>query len=767
MKLKACLEQTPFRMLYAIARVQGVSVSHMMPKSQLVCTLRQHLLAAIRHPLWPNSLQSVSHALLLSQNGDHAPVDLMSPFRQIRIYQPWKTNGNFKPWSAELTIAERLVYSGYAYLLPTHCERNRRIVEVVVVPDEIRERLKKANAPCLANVPMAPPSAPVNLAERVGFFLIALQARPAPLLRDRWLTPHAVRFLLDWLGLSAPHGFARSERDYPTLSLIHFLARQAGLLTVRDSQLAPTLIAREWLSRSGTDRLHCLWNTLMTSTNEEEWQAHRLAGWEHPTPLRLAREMVNACRVNGHSGCQDVAAFADIVLELHPDLQLCALAAQLDPPLEGDPHLAIRALLTRPLRDLGLVTLSSDGLSFQAHIDSIPPDEHSQIPNLKPVLSEVEASQIPSPKLVLSPSAPLHPRRALHAPRKAGAGTWINSAEGSKIKNQKSEIAPRPSPLTWLSETELLIPAQPDWPTLLLLADFMDCDVRDGARRLRLTQSHLVEALRAGLSLAAICERLEHATGQPVPTPMSALLRAWADAHEEVRLREVLILETGKQETLTKLCHDRAVRSNIGQTLSSRAVVIEHDRLPALERRLAKLGYLTNTRAKHMQDNAHASPLQSADGHLLLAALTYTQLGDIITMPAALPPNLIDELTAHLSPAERACAERLAAQVAEELKNSPPPQPLPRPTGEGQEEGANSDLIPIPAERWLPRLERAIERGESIEIEYQGGKREGRTLRRVEPYRIEKRRRLHYLVAYCYLRRGERCFRVDRILRMQ
>ncbi len=46
-------------------------------------------------------------------------------------------------------------------------------------------------------------------------------------------------------------------------------------------------------------------------------------------------------------------------------------------------------------------------------------------------------------KLVLSPSAPLHPRRALHAPRKAGPGTWINSVEGSQIANRKSQFAIR------------------------------------------------------------------------------------------------------------------------------------------------------------------------------------------------------------------------------------------------------------------------------------------------------------------------------------
>ena len=43
---------------------------------------------------------------------------------------------------------------------------------------------------------------------------------------------------------------------------------------------------------------------------------------------------------------------------------------------------------------------------------------------------------------------------------------------------------------------------------------------------------------------------------------------------------------------------------------------------------------------------------------LLLAALVYTRLGEIAPLPAPLPTDLLDTLTAYLTPAERETHQR-------------------------------------------------------------------------------------------------------------
>jgi len=62
------------------------------------------------------------------------------------------------------------------------------------------------------------------------------------------------------------------------------------------------------------------------------------------------------------------------------------------------------------------------------------------------------------------------------------------------------------------------------------------------------------------------------------------------------------------------------------------------------------------------------------------------------------------------------------------------------------------------------RLTAAIAGEHSVELTYWTAGRGELTRRRVDPYRLETRDRVTYLVAYCHLRRAERVFRLDRII---
>jgi len=66
-------------------------------------------------------------------------------------------------------------------------------------------------------------------------------------------------------------------------------------------------------------------------------------------------------------------------------------------------------------------------------------------------------------------------------------------------------------------------------------------------------------------------------------------------------------------------------------------------------------------------------------------------------------------------------------------------------------------------DRVPPELEKALQTGEAILIEYLSAR--GEISRRwVLPLRLDERSGIRYLVAYCHLRQAERSFRIDRIL---
>jgi DNA polymerase-3 subunit epsilon len=78
----------------------------------------------------------------------------------------------------------------------------------------------------------------------------------------------------------------------------------------------------------------------------------------------------------------------------------------------------------------------------------------------------------------------------------------------------------------------------------------------------------------------------------------------------------------------------------------------------------------------------------------------------------------------------------------------------------------STGLEPSAPQEALPdELVEAMRRGGTVHLRYQAS--DGCvTERRVAPKRVDHRYGRHYLVAYCYLRRAERSFRLDRILEL-
>jgi len=70
---------------------------------------------------------------------------------------------------------------------------------------------------------------------------------------------------------------------------------------------------------------------------------------------------------------------------------------------------------------------------------------------------------------------------------------------------------------------------------------------------------------------------------------------------------------------------------------------------------------------------------------------------------------------------------------------------------------------PIPEPELIARIERAIEKEQSIDVLYQALGRATPEHRCLSPLVVEQRGLRFYLIAYCHTRRANRTFRLDRL----
>jgi predicted DNA-binding transcriptional regulator YafY len=128
-----------------------------------------------------------------------------------------------------------------------------------------------------------------------------------------------------------------------------------------------------------------------------------------------------------------------------------------------------------------------------------------------------------------------------------------------------------------------------------------------------------------------------------------------------------------------------------------------------------------------------------------------------IELPQKIPYALSDKLNAQLSPAAQTAAEQAASQVSERIKQLidgyAPRYPFPEQT--------------LPQEQSLPLIQQALQQGDYLDITYWSAGRGERTHRIIEPYRLEWRQQIAYLVAFCQQAHSERRFRLDRIEAIQ
>ncbi len=269
----------------------------------------------------------------------------------------------------------------------------------------------------------------------------------------------------------------------------------------------------------------------------------------------------------------------------------------------------------------------------------------------------------------------------------------------------------------------------------------------------QLDETRIRRALDQDKTIAQICDFLEQATHDALPRAVTDWLYRIGGNYGHITLRSAVLLETDAPALLSQLTHNQTIRQCIHRTLSPRAVVVQ----PSHIRRLTRYFERNNYQPRLELANQRTTPKQfdqATLAHLYISARLVHQLHALTPGSYSPPYSILQDLAQQLTPHDRA----LADEIINESQN-----PLPRPR-QPVAESTTADLEH--QNTFLPIVVTAIEKNTLLEITYHSPYGEGATRRLIEPLRLEYRRTIPYLIAYCHLANGERTFRLARILEL-
>ena len=714
--LRACLTAQSRRLLAAIARANGWPFDTSCPKANNVETLVQRLkpagwLDSILSVLPPEA--TVALCALLAAGGHIPQGDFTHHFGVLRPYRPWREDSPVAPWKTPVSPTEVLFYRGLVF--PINLGTRNRPQPAIVLPIEYHAALSgllPTPQPC----PSLSLSPPLSILSDLFTWLSFLNREMVHPLHGRWLPPSALRALSAWLTTGNRADPLRSERQWPYLAFLHYLAERAGLVGVIGGALKPTASALAWLETPQPTRWQALWDVWRAQTQENAalWARYRLPlAIEDDPPVRFA-QLCDALQplLSGSPLAQSVLWD---MLEMHaPALFRPVTAyqswADLDPDAQAayrDTLLAeIRVLLTGPLAWFGIVQIADAGVTLTPGGAALWAREGGDWPPVSPAPGLV--ARVESAPEMADPLLHLH------------------------VVAQPPEGATGLSPVQRL-HLERFAPPNPDAPD-----------------EYRLEAGNVLSAFQQGDTVEGLLELLESAAG-PLPPLLVGTLYRWAETLTQVRVRQIAVLETHDPALLQELTRQRRIRELLMETLSARVVRVDAACLDALLRRLARQGIIPDVDVPAgSRSPARATPEEQTT--IAAALRVYAQLVDILGAPVHAPHALAQAWTQTLNAAQHDTAERLTDAILTALRHVALPETdyhIPEPTG------------PL-----LVTLERAIANAATLDIVYYTAGRDHTTRRRIDPLRLEWRGDVVYLIAYCHLRRDQRIFRVDRIERI-
>jgi len=740
----ACLLRCPWRTLKALAALYGVPAHHRHAKTHVAEGLRDAI-----HTRLPETLATLNadaHAALRALTQAR---DFMMPrpgftarFGPLHPYHPWDPHAPPAPWPTPTSPAATLVHYGLAY--PLNLGVRARPHHVVLLPHDLRDALV-----AFLDLPLAPPPRPAVLPAPPGYdldadlfaFLSLLNRRDCPARYGRWLLPQTLQALNAVLSTPDDLGDGRSELQAARIPFIHYLAERASLLGLIGGCLKPTLVAQEWLAAPLAQRLRILWEAWRepSDANRTLWRRYRLPALEEDDdPLARFHTLLDTLAVCPGGPWDQPADLVDALIErdpalLRPQATYAAWTA-LDPDeragFESRARAVLLALLSGPMAWFGLLgKLQIAICNLQIANRQVSKSANQRSPLLLTPLGAALLGREDGIWPIDSAPVPLH--------------VAVDEAEGPAVLLNAPALS-----LPDRFALEAVAPPNQATPGHYCL-----------------TRPCFLHALQRGHTVEGVVNFLERASGEPLPALVLDTLYRWEEEFGRVAVRQVLLLQARDADLLRDLTAQRRLRQTLGATLNARTVEVRAGRLEALLRRLARRGILPQLNVPYPHPSS-PSPWEGEEPALSLskgrgegeraaiavALRVYAHLADALGLPTRPAYALARQWSEGLPLPLRDAVEQTVEQVVEALHRAAPLE--------------MEDRLPAPTGPLLEALEAAIRERAVVEIEYYTAGRAQRTVRRVEPLRLEWHGDVAYLIAYCHLRGEQRVFRVDRIERM-
>ena len=750
MDIIACLTRYPWRSLKALAAVYGLPAHHRHLKEQV-----GRALAAAIHARLPQTLAALDadaraalRALAGARDLSVPQSDFVARFGALHPYRPWDPRALPAPWPTPTSPAATLVHYGLAY--PLDLGARQRSHHVVLLPHDLRDALVTLlDLPVTpAPDPPVPPPTPEHGLDADLFALLSfLNRQDCPVRHGRWLRPRTLQALNAVLSPPDDLGDGRSELQAARIPFLHYLAERAGLVGLTGGCLKPTLVAQEWLAAPRSQRLCILWDAWREPVDDNRalWRRYRLPALEEDDdPLARLQALFDALAACPVGPPGDPTGLLEALIERAPALvrpqATYAAWAALDPDeragFEARARAVLLVLLTGPLTWFGLLSKSANQQIGKSANQQIGKSANQQSPLLLTPLGAALLGREDGIWPIDSAPVPLH--------------VAVDEAEGPAV------LLDAPA-LSLADRFALEAIAPPDQAT---------------PGRYRLTRSHFLHALQRGHTAEGVANLLERASGEALPAPVSGVLYGWEEEFGRVAVRQVLLLQTRDADLLRDLTARRRIRDTLGKTLNARTVEVRADRLEALLRRLGRRGIVPrlDTSYPHpgplpgreREEHAHPGPSTGSGqaplpgkereeerAAIAVALRVYAHLADALGLPTRPAYALARQWSEGLPLPLRDAVERTVEQTLEALHRAAPLE--------------TEDRLPAPTGPLLEALEIAIRERAVVEIEYYTAGRAQRTVRRVEPLRLEWHGEVAYLIAYCHLRGEQRVFRVERI----
>lgn len=260
-------------------------------------------------------------------------------------------------------------------------------------------------------------------------------------------------------------------------------------------------------------------------------------------------------------------------------------------------------------------------------------------------------------------------------------------------------------------------------------------------------------AVQRGYNEETIQWLLETSAQTNLPPLQKIQLHQWSQRATAHRLRTVHLLSTAQPDQMAALLRQKRLRTHVIDHLSPRHAIVSSALQPHLEKWLAGQAFPLNYQQPKADDPATLLPVsldeQTAVQWLGLRLLI--ALGEIVPRPYPPPHALFEQLDSRLDAAAKTDLEAIVTTLLTNLRDAmrgrdtffPNHQPVSPTT--------------------LATIRQAIWDETTLNIHYRALSSQQPSWREVQPLRLEQRRDLTYLHAYCLRAEANLTFRLDRI----